>query len=306
MAGGAPFSSSLSKKFEKEKLKQALLSYVIGQRFESVLDLHYYCRELEDNLSLLQSDRRVRFLDQPQKRFSDQFSKRISSPDRRSEPPSSHSEPTPSISKNVSDDQKSRTIVTCEFCHKMGHTIEQCFAKQRAERRRAAVVLGHESESDDDSSYERENVPEVSEQMETRTDLGTFKTLAVMAQAGCNTFNLAESPMISVMLNGKSFVAMVDTGSQVSLISLHVFEALIDAKLAKEKVKVIGAGNTPLTVVGMSNLELKITLGNVRKTATIKFVVADPLSYPIILDMDILSNFKIVSLKITSVRICSH
>lgn len=125
-------------------------------------------------------------------KFSDQNPARYSSQERKLP----EIEQAPSGSKMAGSEAKSRGIVICEFCHKSGHSVERCYAKQRAERKRTASIFNEKYESETDSSSERvENADEFTEQSEVKTDIGSFKTLAVQKAVE----QLADSPTVQFL-----------------------------------------------------------------------------------------------------------
>ncbi|KAK0547523.1 hypothetical protein OC844_007142 [Tilletia horrida] len=97
-------------------------------------------------------------------------------------------------------------------------------------------------------------------------------------------------PMIKVTINGLTCTALVDTGSEVDMISLDLFKKL-GAPLRKDGIhKVVGVGNQAEKLHGVCE-GLKLTIGGI--TNTINVFVRAGLSYHLLIGMPGIRRFNI-------------
>ncbi|KAE8235832.1 hypothetical protein A4X13_0g9362 [Tilletia indica] len=102
-------------------------------------------------------------------------------------------------------------------------------------------------------------------------------------------------PMIEVTINGKIFRALIDTGSELDMISPKVVKT-VQAAVRKDGLhKVIGIGNRPETLGGVCE-RLPVTIGGI--TNTIHAWVREGLNYDLLLGMPTITRFN-MACKIT-------
>ncbi|KAE8227670.1 hypothetical protein CF326_g7428 [Tilletia indica] len=102
-------------------------------------------------------------------------------------------------------------------------------------------------------------------------------------------------PMIEVTIDGQTFKALIDTGSELDMISPKVVK-LVRAAVRKDGLhKVIGIGNRPETLGGVCE-RLPVTIGGI--TNTIHAWVREGLNYDLLLGMPTITRFN-MACKIT-------
>lgn len=253
---------------------------LIGRSFSSVMELLNICVDIESELSEINSAKKmVRFAEQTTNNHKSMVNNQLK----------------PSIKNEDKDVTKERP--KCTFCGKLGHLVDKCFLKNKTEK--SAVIL---DDTEDSSSVESENEDDETIDIQESAEHPTLREFCSIVKASKNTEGLIAStsnsnasniPLAKIKINGNEVMAMFDTGSERSLIDAQLARDL-KLKIEGYKINLYGAGNTPMKILGRSQVNLEIILGWCKKsTDDAKVIISEDLVYPVIIGTDLLIPFKV-------------
>lgn len=178
-------------------------------------------------------------------------------------------------------DEKSKRL--CTYCNGRGHTVDYCWKKRKDQ----APVKEGKSVSKPRAAAPVEARPASASSAPTRAidppkpKVVTLKNGNVCSVVGATT-EPAGDIMHPIKLNNEDYLAMIDTGSRLTLISAKTAKALRVVGDGSD-LGLVGANGQPLSCRGYVELELSIVIGPVKKIVTTHFAVVDNLCVDVLL-----------------------
>lgn len=261
----------------KIKLRNEYQDLLIGKRPRTITELNDLCLEIEARLALRTSSK------EPNRGNSRANNKGYGNRFRSSNAVS------PSAKRPANEGDKNKQPF-CTYCKKINHTVDNCFLKKANEtkpdkKKKAAATVGN---SNSQSTADAQSKPEVI----------TLKNVCSVVASACAPPSAITHP---VQLNGRPYTAMIDCGSEVSIVRTEVASQLQCAGDGAN-LNIVGADGSPLRCAGNVNLELALVIGTT-KIVTTKFAVVDNLCTEVLLGRQLLGWLNVL-VSMASKEIC--
>ena len=207
----------------------------------------------------------------------------------------------PYKSKSNTGQTGSQMITDCKFCgldHARGRCpaynrpCNQCYQKGHFKRRCPELQPGKRGGR---PNTQRVTYVAADDHSDGSVEDGMFHVNTIDTSSH-NGFLKANKWLLTVSIQGYKIETKVDTGAQVSTMSLSQFIKLGGKKVTRTSTRLTGYGNKEITVIGRVKLDVSLRNG---KSAVVKFYVTDDdnqtlLGMPAIQDLQLLSNVKVI------------
>ena len=239
----------------RKKLRDEIQDRLLGQHPETLVALNDLCLEIETRLETIRHRGQFQSA-RPSKTSSGQQPKANPNGDRKKQ--------------TEKGEARDKPKYKCSHCGKDGHSIDRCWTKYGKPEKKKTTA----------AAVEKQQVKE-----ETAPKITTIKNV-------CSVVALAREDepdciMQTVELQGKTFRAMIDTGSKLSIIRADVAEGL-GLRPDGSRLGLVGADRQELNCLGMVTATLKLSLGSITKIVEIKFVVIQNLCVEVLLGNQLL------------------
>lgn len=256
----------------KFKLQSHYQDKIIGQKPTTIEELNDLCREIEDRLEINKIRNNNSF-----KRFdgNKEKSKKSQFPRR---PKNANPTKKKGFVKTRGEEKKdldARGKLFCTHCEKEGHTEMYCWAKKNQTKKVAVSKEQRHSNQDDESPPEVNIIKSV---------------CSVVASSAEGLTDCITHP---IQLNGVEILAMIDTGSKLSIIREDVANKL-NLEIDKTTINLVGADGNKLNCLGTSQVTISVKIGQTTKIIKIKVAVIQKLCVEILLGHQALAWLAII------------